>query len=138
MRTGTSCILPWSGGADAPVSIAVPIVSTIAVSAISVPIASPAVSVSVPAVAVPAITVAAVSASGTPTPAPSPGNRAPVSRGQAVVAAAEGTADVGAHPPQDRGDADAEQPQQQGVLDQALATAVPKQGAPTRGHMGSE
>jgi hypothetical protein len=128
MRAGTSCILPWSGGADAPVSIAVPIVSTVAVSTISVPVAIPAI---------PAIPVA-VPASGASARASSPGNGASVSRGQTVVAAAEGTADVGAHSLQDRGDADAEQPQQQGVLDQALAAAVPKQGAPTRGHEGSE
>ena len=132
MRTGTSCILPWSGGADAPVSIAVPIVSTVAVSTIPAIPAIPAVPVAVP---VPAV---AVPASGASARASSPGNGASVSRGQTVVAAAEGTADVGAHSLQDRGDADAEQPQQQGVLDQALAAAVPKQGAPTRGHEGSE
>jgi hypothetical protein len=136
--------MPWSRGIAAPVSIAIPIVSAVSVTVPVISVAVPVIPVAV------AVAVAPISGSTSPTsptrparPASStgsagPAGRAHIDRGERVVPVAESVADVRPHPGENHRDADAQQGQQQGVFDQALAAAVPDQGAPSRGHKGSE
>jgi hypothetical protein len=109
------------------VSVAVPAAIPVSVSsiAIPVPIAVSAVPVPVP------VPVSAVAVARSARPA------RPIAciRGRKrVVTVPEGVPDMRTHSREQDGYSDAEQRQQQRILHQALATAVPDQGAPR--HMG--
>jgi hypothetical protein len=107
------------------VSVAVPAAIPVSVSSIAIP-----VPIAVSAVPVP-VPVSAVAVARSARPA------RPIAciRGRKrVVTVPEGVPDMRTHSREQDGYSDAEQRQQQRILHQALATAVPDQGAPR--HMG--